>query len=48
MPSTQKTEFAPCVLLANVISLVPKVNKISILTIQKNFDLIFFTETWLQ
>ena len=44
----QKTEFAPKILLTNVMSLVPKIDELRILTSEQSFDLVFVTETWLR
>ena len=44
----QKTEFAPKILLTNVMSLVPKIDELRILTSERSFDLVFVTETWLR
>ena len=46
--STRTPEFAPSILLLNVMSLAPKIDEIRLFTPQRNFDLIFLTETWLR
>ena len=46
--SRPSTEFAPSLLLANVMSLVPKVDEIRVLVSQRYFDFLFLTETWLR
>ena len=42
------TEFVPSLLLANVMSLLPKVDEVRVLASQRHFDFLFITETWLK
>ena len=43
-----RTEFVPKIMLTNVMSLVPKLDELRILTSAQSFDLGFTTETWLR
>jgi hypothetical protein len=42
-----RTEFVQKIMLTNVMSLVPKLDELRILTSAQSFDLGFITETWL-
>ena len=46
--STSRSEFAPIILLSNVMSFAPKIGEICVYISQHDFDLIFRTETWLR
>ena len=45
---SQRTEFVPKMMLTNVMSLVPKIDELRILTHQHSFDVVFITESWLR
>jgi exonuclease III len=46
-PNVSK-EFAPSLLLSNVMSLVPKIDEVRLYVSKHNPDLVFITETWLK
>lgn len=48
IPSQPRSEFGPSLLLANVMSLVPKIDEISCFVNEHKPDLISLTETWLR
>ena len=41
-------EFAPSLLLSNVMSLVPKIDELQVFVMEESPDFIFITETWLK
>ena len=43
---SQITEFVPKMMLTNVMSLVPKIDELCILTHQHSLDAVFVTESW--
>ena len=42
-----KTDFVPCVMLSNTMSLAPKMDEVQEFIIRNSVDIGFITETWL-